>query len=156
RGPSRDSVCRWRSGVASRRVEHPGPSRCVPRVPRRRLAHRTVPGCRGRPAVVRPRPLRGGDRLLLRRSTVSPRSPCARGNRGRAGARARDGARALLGLLALPLAAKPVRGLRAAKDDPHALIPSNAAMIMATLATGILLLVGLALSAILRNPLTGV
>jgi len=29
-------------------------------------------------------------------------------------------------------------------------------MIMATLATGILLLVGLALSAILRNPLTGV
>src|SRR5436190_520168 len=63
---------------------------------------------------------------------------------------------ALLGLLALPLATKPVRGLRAAKDDPHALVPSNAAMIMAMLATGILLLVGLALSAILRNPLTGV
>src|SRR5256885_2098731 len=55
---------------------------------------------------------------------------------------------ALLGLLALPLAARPVRGLRAAKDDPHALIPSNAAMILATLATGILLLVGLALSTI--------
>ena len=62
---------------------------------------------------------------------------------------------ALLGLLALPLAARPVRGLRAAKDDPHALIPSNAAMILATLATGILLLVGLALSTILRNPLSG-
>jgi len=62
---------------------------------------------------------------------------------------------ALLGLLALPLAARPVRGLRAANDDPHALIPSNAAMILATLATGILLLVGLALSTILRNPLSG-
>src|SRR2546422_136878 len=62
---------------------------------------------------------------------------------------------ALLGLLALPLAARPVRGLRAAKDDPHALIPSNAAMILATLATGILLLVGLALSTILRNLLSG-
>jgi 1,4-dihydroxy-2-naphthoate octaprenyltransferase len=63
---------------------------------------------------------------------------------------------ALLGLLAVPLAAKPVRGLRAAKDDPHALIPSNAGMIMATMATGILLLVGLALSTILTNPLPGV
>src|SRR5437879_2281628 len=63
---------------------------------------------------------------------------------------------ALLGLLALPLATKPVRGLRAAKDDPHALIPSNAGMIMATLATGILLPVACALPAICRNPPTGV
>jgi 1,4-dihydroxy-2-naphthoate octaprenyltransferase len=63
---------------------------------------------------------------------------------------------ALLGLLALPLAAKPVRGLRAAKDDPQALIPSNAAMILATMATGILLLVGLALSTIMGNPRPGV
>lgn len=55
---------------------------------------------------------------------------------------------ALLALLALPLAIKPVRGLRKAGADPHALIPSNAAMILATLATGVLLLVGLALSAI--------
>jgi 1,4-dihydroxy-2-naphthoate octaprenyltransferase len=54
----------------------------------------------------------------------------------------------LLGLLAVPLAAKPVWGLRAAKDDPHALIPSNAGMIMATIATGVLLLIGLALSTI--------
>jgi len=54
---------------------------------------------------------------------------------------------ALLALLASPLAVKPVRGLRKAGSDPHALIPSNAGMIMATLATGVLLLVGLALSA---------
>jgi len=54
---------------------------------------------------------------------------------------------ALLALLAAPLAAKPVGGLRKAGSDPHALIPSNAGMILATLVTGILLLVGLALSA---------
>ena len=53
---------------------------------------------------------------------------------------------ALLALLGAPLAAKPVGGLRKAGSDPHALIPSNAGMIMATLATGVLLLVGLALS----------
>ena len=57
---------------------------------------------------------------------------------------------ALLGLLALPLAVKPVRGLRDAGPDPHALIPSNAGMIMATLATGILLLVGLAIALMVR------
>jgi 1,4-dihydroxy-2-naphthoate octaprenyltransferase len=53
----------------------------------------------------------------------------------------------LLALLALPLAVKPVRGLQRAGADPHALIPSNAGMIMATLATGVLLLVGLAIPA---------
>ena len=52
----------------------------------------------------------------------------------------------LLALLALPVAVKPVRGLRRAGADPHALIPSNAGMIVATLATGVLLLVGLAIS----------
>jgi len=55
---------------------------------------------------------------------------------------------ALLALLAAPLAAKPLRGLRKAGADPHALIPSNAGMILATLATGILLLAGLALSTV--------
>jgi len=54
---------------------------------------------------------------------------------------------ALLALLAAPLASKPVEGLRKAGSDPHALIPSNAGMILATVVTGILLLVGLALSA---------
>ncbi|HKW43656.1 MAG TPA: 1,4-dihydroxy-2-naphthoate octaprenyltransferase, partial [Thermoplasmata archaeon] len=54
---------------------------------------------------------------------------------------------ALTALLAVPLAAKPIRGLRKAGSDPHALIPSNAGMILATLATGVLLLVGLAVSA---------
>ncbi|MEK6838455.1 MAG: 1,4-dihydroxy-2-naphthoate octaprenyltransferase, partial [Candidatus Thermoplasmatota archaeon] len=53
---------------------------------------------------------------------------------------------ALLALLALPVAVKPVRGLRRAGADPHALIPSNAGMIVAMLATGVLLLVGLAIS----------
>ncbi len=54
---------------------------------------------------------------------------------------------ALLALLALPLAVKPVQGLRKAGADPHALIPSNAGMILATLVTGVLILVGLALRA---------
>lgn len=53
---------------------------------------------------------------------------------------------ALLGLLALPLAVKPILGLRKAGADPHALIPSNAGMILATLVTGILLLIGLGVS----------
>ncbi|TLZ58168.1 MAG: 1,4-dihydroxy-2-naphthoate octaprenyltransferase [Methanobacteriota archaeon] len=56
----------------------------------------------------------------------------------------------LLALFALPLAIKPVQGLQKAGADPHALIPSNAGMIMATLATGVLLLVGLAIQAILK------
>lgn len=54
---------------------------------------------------------------------------------------------ALIALVALPLAWKPVAGLRKAGADPHALIPSNAGMIMATLVTGVLMLVGLALKA---------
>jgi 1,4-dihydroxy-2-naphthoate octaprenyltransferase len=53
---------------------------------------------------------------------------------------------ALLALVAAPLAAKPFRGLQKAGADPHVLIPSNAGMILATLVTGILLLVGLAVS----------
>jgi len=53
---------------------------------------------------------------------------------------------ALLGLLGLPLAMKPILGLRKAGGDPHALIPSNAGMILATLVTGVLLLVGLAVA----------
>jgi 1,4-dihydroxy-2-naphthoate octaprenyltransferase len=53
---------------------------------------------------------------------------------------------ALLALLAAPLAAKPLRGLRTAGADPHVLIPSNAGMILATVVTGILLLVGLTVS----------
>src|SRR5213594_2739661 len=48
----------------------------------------------------------------------------------------------LLSLFALPMAWKPVQGLQKAGADPHALIPSNAGMIMATLATGVLMLVG--------------
>src|SRR5256712_898163 len=56
----------------------------------------------------------------------------------------------LLALFALPLAIKPVQGLQKAGAGPHALIPSNAGMIMATLATGVLLLVGLAIQAILK------
>ena len=52
---------------------------------------------------------------------------------------------ALLALLALPLAIKPILGLRRAGADPHALIPSNAGMILATVVTGILLLAGLAI-----------
>src|SRR5438093_635217 len=51
----------------------------------------------------------------------------------------------LLGLLAIPLAIKPILGLRRAGADPHALIPSNAGMILATVVTGILLLAGLAI-----------
>ncbi len=54
---------------------------------------------------------------------------------------------ALLALLALPLAVKPIIGLRKAGADPHALIPSNAGMILATVVTGVLLLVGLAVGA---------
>ena len=50
---------------------------------------------------------------------------------------------ALLAFLALPLAVKPVLGLRKAGGDPQALIPSNAAMILTTLATGALLALGL-------------
>jgi len=50
---------------------------------------------------------------------------------------------ALLAFLAIPLAIRPVRGLRKAGADPHALIPSNAGMILATVVTGVLLLVGL-------------
>lgn len=49
----------------------------------------------------------------------------------------------LLAFLALPLAIKPVLGLRKAGGDPHALIPSNAGMILTTLVTGTLLAVGL-------------
>src|SRR5438445_191905 len=52
---------------------------------------------------------------------------------------------ALLALLAIPLAIKPILGLRRAGADPHALIPSNAGMILATVVTGILLLAGLAI-----------
>jgi 1,4-dihydroxy-2-naphthoate octaprenyltransferase len=54
---------------------------------------------------------------------------------------------ALLALLALPLAVKPVVGLRKAGGDPHALIPSNAAMILTTGVTGAFLLAGLAIKA---------
>lgn len=56
---------------------------------------------------------------------------------------------ALLALLGLPLAVKPIRGLRAAGDDPHALIPSNAGMIVTTLVTGLLLLLGLGIASVL-------
>ena len=55
---------------------------------------------------------------------------------------------ALLAFLAVPWAVKPVRGLRKAGGDPHALIPSNAGMILTTVATGLLLAVGLGLDAI--------
>ena len=56
----------------------------------------------------------------------------------------------LLALLGIPLAWKPVQGLQRAGSDPHALIPSNAGMIRATLATGVLLLIGLAISAFVK------
>lgn len=56
---------------------------------------------------------------------------------------------ALLALAALPLAIKPIVGLQKAGGDPHALIPSNAGMILTTLVTGSLLLVGLSLSTFL-------
>lgn len=52
---------------------------------------------------------------------------------------------ALLAFGALPVAWKSVLGLRKAGADPHALIPSNAAMILANLATGVLLFAGLAI-----------
>jgi len=55
---------------------------------------------------------------------------------------------ALLAFLALPLAVKPVRGLRKAGGDPHILIPSNAGMILTTLVTGALLAVGLVVEAL--------
>ena len=58
----------------------------------------------------------------------------------------------LLALFALPLAIKPVQGLQKAGADPHALIPSNAGMIMATLVTGALLLVGLGIRSIVAWP----
>ena len=54
---------------------------------------------------------------------------------------------ALLALLGVPLALRPVRGLRATGGDPDALIPSNAAMILTTFVTGALLAVGLAIEA---------
>lgn len=54
---------------------------------------------------------------------------------------------ALLALLALPLALKPIVGLRKAGGDPQALIPSNAGMILTTVVTGALLLAGLAVEA---------
>jgi len=56
---------------------------------------------------------------------------------------------ALLAFLALPLAVKPVRGLRTSGGDPHALIPSNAGMILTTLATGALLALGLGIETLL-------
>src|SRR2546430_813712 len=111
RGPPPESLRRWRSGITSRRAERPGPSRRGPHIPRRRLAHWTVLGHRGRPAVVRPRRLRGGDRLLLCRPTISPRSPRARGNRGRPGVRARDHARDVL---------CPGPSVRSSRDRPVA------------------------------------
>src|SRR2546425_54618 len=52
---------------------------------------------------------------------------------------------ALLALLAVPLAIKPILGLRRAGGAPPPLIPSNAGMILATVVTGILLLAGLAI-----------
>ena len=56
---------------------------------------------------------------------------------------------ALLALLSLPLALRPVRGLRATRGDPDALIPSNAAMIVTTFVTGALVAAGLAIEAFL-------
>jgi 1,4-dihydroxy-2-naphthoate octaprenyltransferase len=60
----------------------------------------------------------------------------------------------LLTLLALPLAVRAARGLRANYKDPHALIPSNAGTIGLTVVFSILLLVGLGLGIWLRFPLT--
>ncbi|MEE9592700.1 MAG: prenyltransferase [Thermoplasmata archaeon] len=51
----------------------------------------------------------------------------------------------LLTLLAVPLAVRSVRGLRANYRDPHALIPANAGTIGLTVVFAILLLVGLGL-----------
>ena len=56
---------------------------------------------------------------------------------------------ALLAFLASPLALKPVRGLMRSRGDPHALIPSNAAMILTTLVTGALLALGLIMAGFL-------
>src|SRR2546427_771595 len=56
----------------------------------------------------------------------------------------------VLALLGIPPARKPSQGLQKAGSDPHALIPSNAGMIMATLATGVLLLIGLAIPAFVK------
>ncbi len=58
---------------------------------------------------------------------------------------------ALLAFLALPLAVKPVLGLRKVGGDPHALIPSNAGMILATIVTGILLIIGLTVEAVVLS-----
>lgn len=55
----------------------------------------------------------------------------------------------LLAFLALPLAVRPVRGLRKSGGDPHTLIPSNAGMILTTLATGVLIAIGLAVEALI-------
>ncbi len=54
---------------------------------------------------------------------------------------------ALLALVSLPLALRPVRGLRATRGDANALIPSNAAMILTTFVTGALVAAGLAIDA---------
>ncbi len=54
---------------------------------------------------------------------------------------------ALLALLSLPLALRPVQGLRRTRGEPDALIPSNAAMILTTLVTGGLVAAGLAIEA---------
>ncbi|MFQ5920196.1 MAG: prenyltransferase [Thermoplasmata archaeon] len=51
----------------------------------------------------------------------------------------------LLTLLALPLAVRTARGLRANYQDPHALIPSNAGTIGLTVVFSLLLLAGLGL-----------
>ena len=51
----------------------------------------------------------------------------------------------LLTLLALPLAIRAVRGLRANYPDPHALIPTNAGTIGLTVVFSLLLLLGLAI-----------
>ena len=56
---------------------------------------------------------------------------------------------ALLALLSVPLALRPIRGLRRTGGDPNALIPSNAAMIVTTFVAGALLAAGLAIDAFL-------
>ena len=58
---------------------------------------------------------------------------------------------ALLAFLALPLAVKPIVGARKAGGDPHALIPSNAGMILATIVTGILIAVGLVVEGLVAS-----
>ncbi len=54
---------------------------------------------------------------------------------------------AFLALLSLPLALRPIRGLRTVGGDPNALIPSNAAMILTTFVAGALLAAGLGIEA---------